>query len=293
MNRELFFQISSIKFKYLFNYEHKVDINSPIQKFLIDDIKGEYDIVNHIYKVEQDIFRIFLNKIPLIKTPAWSKYIINDICYYVFHPNDAGNIAYIKCLDYDFTYIETYITDLNYNIQPLPLCITGFLLQKKLNHLNKGVIMHGATLAINGVGIIFSGNSGVGKSTLSKLCIDTFSDVPIKRITDDRFILNTIDERFYSFGNPLDLKIDNVNNDCIEISKIFFLHHALKNEIIKISDSDAYLRLFKISVLPYGDNEGLKKSLECFSKMISKIEFYDFYFLPNESAVKYLSTKLC
>lgn len=293
MNRELCFQISSIKFKYLFNYEYEVDVNSPIRKFLLNDDICKYDIVNYIYKINSNAFSKFLNETPLLITPAWSKYVINNICYYVFHPNDAGNIAYIKCLGCDFTELETYITDINYSVQPLPLCITGFLLQKKLNYLKKGLIMHGATLNIGGFGIVFTGNSGVGKSTLSKLCIDTLLNIPVKRVTDDRFILNTIDGKLYSYGNPLDLKIDNVNNDNVEIKKIFFLHHGEKNKILKISNSEAYLRLFKISLLPYGDNDGLNKSIEYFSQMVGKIEFYDFYFVPDESAPIYLSNVLC
>lgn len=292
MSKELNFQIASINFKYIFDYNCVLNECTPINKFLLKKTEKNFDVINKIYKIKNNEFDIFLNKRPVLVTPAWSKYIINNEKYYLFHPNDAGNIAFIKCLDNEYIFLETYVINMNYDIQPLPLCITGLLLQKKLCQLKRGLIMHGATLDIGGKGIVFTGNSGVGKSTLSNLCIKNISNVPIKRITDDRFILSIKDDKFYSYGNPLDSKIDNVNDLSVEINKIVFLHHGSENKISKINSSEVFIRLFKIALLPYGDKKYLNEMLTYFKKMVNKIEFYDFYFIPTETAPLYLNDNL-
>ena len=75
-----------------------------------------------IYLVQYD------KSLPVIEVELFN----NNEKYYLFHPNDAGNIAFIKCLDNEYIFLETYVINMNYDIQPLPLCITGLLLQKKL-----------------------------------------------------------------------------------------------------------------------------------------------------------------
>lgn len=276
------FEISGISFHYIYSNYITISEKSTIHNFLLKQRLSHYDVINRIFVREDLSLECNQNEVPIFKTPAWSLFSN----YVVFHPN-GELIAKMNLID-GFDEVETIIKDLNFTMHPLPICITGLLLQKKLMQKRSGLIMHGATIKMENTVFVLTGNSGVGKSTLSTLIANNTS---CERISDDRFILRYIDGTFYSYGNPFDIKVERNLNKGVPVDRLFFLHHDTYNHHKKIKSNSLINRLFTISILPYWDRTALIWSVEYLRDITKKIACYDLFFKPDADIIKYMAAE--
>lgn len=283
---ELKFSIANVNFLYQYYPNMSISEDSAIFNF-ISNIKDMADVKNSIYILPSNHLKIDVEKNGdlISETPVWKNYLFDGKAYYLFSPNGESDVALLEVQDSSFSNMKTYVYKMDFSKQPLPICVTGLILQQKLFYNNTGFLMHGATINLNNKGIILTGNSGVGKSTLSKL-FTTHADC--EQITDDRFILSKHENGYLSYGNPLDFKIERNKNKSIPIKKIFFLSHGDKNSIKQLSYRDALNKLITISLLPYWDREKLNICIKEIESIAHKIECFDFSFFPDESAVDFL-----
>lgn len=274
------FSVANIKLCYKYDQPFEIDANSAVFNFICDDEK--YDIFNEIY-ITTD--KTLLNEIKTngeiyTKTSAWTCLKYKDDKYYIFSTDGTKDIALLKVEDDSFSMLKTYLYRNDFYGQPLPICVTGLIIQHKL--LNQGFFMHGATISVNNEGIILTGNSGVGKSTLSKIFI---KNCTCKQLTDDRFILINDSGEYFSYGNPLDYKIERNMNEKVKIRSIFFLKHGKENYIKPLYGQEFIVKLMTISLLPYWDKECLIKSIRHLSDLSQEVRGYECEFIPNKEII--------
>lgn len=276
------FQVAEINFNYIYEYPIIISENMTINHFIIDNFSN-FDIINEIYIESNLDLKDYSKKTASFETPAWSLYEKTVI----FHPN-GKLLAKMEFIN-DYRYVKTYLNDLDTTVHPLPICITGFLLQRYLTSNKNGFIMHGATIGLGTKGLIFTGNSGVGKSTISSIFRQADN---IEQISDDRFILKEIDGTLYSFGNPFDTKIERNINKGIRISNIFFLHHANNNKVSPINSIELMSKLLTVSLLPYGNTTNMEWALQYIKKIATEIPCFEFHFFPDITCFEYIKSIL-
>jgi hypothetical protein len=159
-----------------------------------------------------------------------------------------------------------------------------------INYLaqGRGVILHGCGIEKNGEGILFIGESGAGKSTMANLWN---ADGGIEILSDDRIIVRKKGEDFWMYGTPWHGEALFVSPRGIRLRKMFFLHHAGKNEIHPLNGVESVQQLLKCSFPPFWDATGMNFTLDLFSELATAVPCYDFSFTPNRSAIEFLKAQ--
>ena len=136
--------------------------------------------------------------------------------------------------------------------------------------------------------MLFAGNSGVGKTTMSKLWGE---DADTKILSDDRIIIRKLDGAFRIYGTPWHGTGKFAKPDSAELKKIFFLKHGDKNKMTPLRSSDAISRLLAASFPPLWDKEGMGFILEQSSELFSTLPAYELTFVPDAKATDLIKSK--
>ena len=101
-----------------------------------------------------------------------------------------------------------------------------------------GLMLHASAIAYKGQAYLFSGPSGVGKSTHTRLWQSVFGE-EVQVFNDDKPALRRMDGRWYAYGTPWCGK-DGINiNMKVPLAGICFLRQAKENRISELSPEDA------------------------------------------------------
>lgn len=164
------------------------------------------------------------------------------------------------------------------------LAISGYL---NLNRI--GIILHAACLSINGIGVLFSGTSGSGKSTISRIFMDE-NDVDV--LTDDRVIIREYKGNLWAFGTPWHGTVEVHKNAGTPIEKIFFIKHGKVNLERPISKLDSANRLMVRCFPTFWNREGMEFAVNFCAEVAERVGCYELEFLPNKSLVKYVNERI-
>ena len=113
-----------------------------------------------------------------------------------------------------------------------------------------GFYLHSSALVLDGKAYLFSGHSGVGKSTHTCLWQSVFgSDARI--INDDKPALRRIDGIWYAYGTPWCGK-DGINkNEKAPIAGVCFLKQAKDNHIRCLTAAEAMQRIMSQTIYKF------------------------------------------
>ena len=76
------------------------------------------------------------------------------------------------------------------------------------------------------------------------------------------------------------------------LSKIYFIKHAKKNVLKKLSYSEAVSMLLSTSFVPFWDKRAMADLLDIYSRLVRKIPCYELGFSPDKSVVEFLRGRL-
>ncbi len=142
------------------------------------------------------------------------------------------------------------------------------------------VLLHCSAIEIDGVGYLFLGKSGTGKSTLSEFCIRQF---PNSRIIngDKPFIRIVEDGTVRAYGTPWCGKENYQVDDSVEIRWLIFLVQGDKNCLHAISKEEALLRILHQVNIPER-REAASTLFRCLDTllMVSQTVEYEFVNMP-------------
>ena len=146
-----------------------------------------------------------------------------------------------------------------------------------------GFYLHSSAVVRDGKAYLFSGHSGVGKSTHVRLWIDTFGG-DTRVINDDKPALRCIDGVWYAYGTPWCGK-DGINiNERVPVAGLCFLKQADHNSIRILSSSEAVLKILGQTIFRFQDTkyaDALMKNMESF---LSDVPVYELENLPDRDA---------
>ena len=177
---------------------------------------------------------------------------------------------------------EQPVNPLNYPLDELIL----------INYLSsgRGIEVHACGLVDSlGQGHLFAGHSEAGKTTTARLWE---GEPGITILSDDRIVLRKIENKIWMYGTPWHGDARLASPERAPLSRIYFLRHGEKNELVKQRKNPSLMRLMACSFLPYYNPQAIDFSLTFFEEIVSSVPCHELSFLPDKSVVEYLQKEI-
>jgi len=132
------------------------------------------------------------------------------------------------------------------------------------------VILHAAGFARDGKGVVFTGPSGVGKSTLAA---GLKHNPSLTILGEDQVLLRFLDGQFWIFGTPWHENPSMCSPSGVPLDQVFFLERNGREAVQAISPSAGVTRLLQTAFIPYYRRDVVEKILERLVLLSESIPF--------------------
>jgi len=149
----------------------------------------------------------------------------------------------------------------------------------------RGLIVHAAGLAAGGRGILFPGQSGAGKSTISRLLRDRPGFLGL---SDDRIIVRRTGDGFRVFGTPWPGTGGIAVSAAVPLDRILFLRHAPDNAIRPLTPREALARLLPALSIPWYDAQAVPGALDLAGELLQGVPAAELSFRPDPAVGAFL-----
>jgi hypothetical protein len=148
-----------------------------------------------------------------------------------------------------------------------------------------GLVIHGSSQVLDGQGIICTGPSGRGKSTISRL----FHGCGVPVLTDERPIVRPCGTAgaagFRVYGSPWPSAGKFVLNASAPLKKIYFIEHGPEHVIAPLTTREAVLRLLDVALVPWLDSAFFDPMIQTLESIIGSVPYAVLRFRPEASVV--------
>ncbi|MGA9347301.1 MAG: hypothetical protein WBW48_00670 [Anaerolineae bacterium] len=220
---------------------------------------------------------------------GWELYQRDDGAFSVrfIHP-ERGSLESVAIMAPDFRTCDLYIkTTQDYqgkDVHPLGKFLHKLPMVGLLSG-SRGLLLHSCGINDNGRGMLFVGHSEAGKTTMASLWKGR-EDVVV--LNDEHVIVRQLDGRFRVYGTPWLGCGGTCTQGEAPLQNIFFLEHALDNNVWSIRQSQAVALLMAQASLPLWSREGMQNSLELCLRLVSEVPCCKLGFVPDESVVSFI-----
>ena len=141
-----------------------------------------------------------------------------------------------------------------------------------------GFLLHGASAIRNGRAFLFSGVSGAGKTTISRL-----APPDSVLLTDEISYIRRVGDRYHACGTPFAGELARLGeNTAAPIERLFFLAKGPKNWIEPIETGDA-LRMLLRNILFFADDaELIEMVFRSACEFLGRVPAFRLTFYPDE-----------
>lgn len=144
-------------------------------------------------------------------------------------------------------------------------------------------MIHASCVSINGEGIVFAGNSGIGKTTQAELW-QKYLGAEI--INGDKAFIREIDGDFYGCGLPWKGSSEYCLNKKTKLKGVVVLRQAKENKITRLDEVGTTEYFMPHVFMPHWDEKCLDNTLAILEKMIKKVPVMLLECRPDEEAVR-------
>ncbi|MDD5097221.1 MAG: hypothetical protein PHU59_01875 [Candidatus Omnitrophica bacterium] len=198
--------------------------------------------------------------------------IVNDkfdrVTGYLLPKKDTGKVWSISDIIYDF----------------LQVLLINYFAQR-----NQGIFTHAVGIKdTSKQGLLFAGKSGCGKSTTARIW-HKHSKAMV--LNDDRIIVRKINEKFFIYGSPWhgdfnDYLITRVES--AKLAKLFFIHHAPKNIVNRVSTKQAFGLLYPAIFPTFWDKKCLNNIVLFCHDLISSVPCFSLGFVNKKKVIEFV-----
>jgi hypothetical protein len=150
-----------------------------------------------------------------------------------------------------------------------------------------GVELHGSgVVTADGRGYLFVGQSGAGKTTLSRLWLQAPG---VTVLSDERVIVRRRPDGLFMYGTPWHGDGHIATPGRVPLSRVFFLRHGPRNAVVPVGRTEAAARLFACGFTPFHDADGLAFSVGLLGDVGAAVPCDELSFVPDPSAVAFVS----
>ena len=145
-----------------------------------------------------------------------------------------------------------------------------------------GMMLHASAVVLDGKAYLFSGPSGMGKSTHTRLWESLFPEVKI--FNDDKPALRYLDGAWYAYGTPWSGKHGININLKASLGGICFLRRGEKNSIRRLSALEAASAIISQTVHRFALAESLDAMLNLVNRLVEDIPVFELTATPEPEA---------
>lgn len=160
-------------------------------------------------------------------------------------------------------------------IHPFGSLVMLYLMQRK-----KGLLIHASAVAVDGKAFLFTGVSGIGKSTMARL----WSECGAQILNDDRLVLRPVGDDIMVYNNPMPYYAQNPREATLKA--IFLLKQSPKNYIKPLGGVLAFSRVLGNFIQQFYQQQMVKDHLELVGKVLNKVKVFEVGFKPDHDIVE-------
>lgn len=194
---------------------------------------------------------------------------------HLIYQNDAPDVLRLQICE----------SRLNWSFQQILTCIG--IEELLLRH--ERAMLHASWIEVNGQAILFSGPSGIGKSTQAGLW-EKYCAAHVRN--GDRTLLRNVNGMEYACGLPYAGTSGICENASAPICAIVMLGQGKQNQLRRLSQTEAVKRLLSQLPVPKWNPEMISRAFDVAARVISSVPVYELICLPEESAVQMLENAL-
>lgn len=147
------------------------------------------------------------------------------------------------------------------------------------------LILHASCVRTLLGGILFSGPSGIGKSTQAKLwCAHRGGEM----INGDRTILSCDGDKWLGWGSPYAGSSRCYVNDSVSVRCVVMLKQAKSNSICRLGSGEAFRKIFSGLTVYSWDRTYTERACDLALQLVKQVPVYEFSCTADVSAVEYL-----
>lgn len=155
----------------------------------------------------------------------------------------------------------------------------GSLVLLYLMHWKKGLLIHASAVSFGDNAYLFSGVSGIGKSTMARLWRECGAQI----LNDDRLVLRLMDDQVKMYNNPMPNYKQHPREAVLK--KIFLLKQSSKNYIKPLRGVQAFSRVLGNFIQQFYNKEMVNIHLGLVEQVLSKVVVYEVGFKPDHDIV--------
>lgn len=181
---------------------------------------------------------------------------------------------FAKSIDY---YIDSQNELLTFDVYENPL---GILMTIYLAHFNNGLVIHASGVNDNGNGYLFTGISGIGKSTMAGL----WQREGAKVVNDDRLVIMPAANGYTMANTPMHFYVDEPK--VAPLSAIFLLSQSPINQCKKITGAKALTLLMANCMQHFHSKTMVNQHLDILNHLVQQVPVYELGFKPDGEVVE-------
>ena len=151
-----------------------------------------------------------------------------------------------------------------------------------------GLGLHAAGVVTDGEGVLFSGVSGAGKSTISELWMSEGATV----LSDDRIGIRPDGDGYRMYGTPWHGTLRVCDPGTAPLRAIFFIEHGQSNEADRMDEATACATSIARAFPPYFSAEDMSLALEAAAGIVAAVPCYAMKFVPDASTPAFVRQAL-
>lgn len=167
--------------------------------------------------------------------------------------------------------------------------LLSFLPFRRILYAFDAFLLHSSRIQVCNRGILFSGASGVGKTTQAMLW-EKYENTRI--LCNDRTVLRKVEGIWNTYGYFQDGSMPISDNTCIPLGAIVFLQQGKSNRICRVN----YIKAFKMLIgqisVDNWDYKMIAGITELILNLLEGVPVYSMQCVPDQSAVIFLKNTL-
>lgn len=163
---------------------------------------------------------------------------------------------------------------------PIDELLVGNLLAR-----GRGVELHCCgIIGPDGLGRLFVGQSGAGKTTTARLWLGHRNDIEI--VSDDRVILRESGGQWRMYGTPWHGDAELASPSSAPLAAIYLLQQAPATRVVDVGRAAAAARLFGCTFPLFYDARALAFTVDCIGRVTADVPVRVLEFTPDASAIE-------
>jgi len=201
--------------------------------------------------------------------------------FIIYDQQNKDEIQQYALLDKTYSHWKVYSDPLSESsIWPLKYPL-GPIVMHYLTLKSEAVMIHASCIFDGSKGRIFSGFSGNGKSTMSKIWADAGNLV----INDDRLIIRKSDAGYVAYNTPMYYK--DIPKKAM-LSGIYLISHSPANRMKKLSGALAVSKVLAFCIQNNFEQKLIQHHLNFLSDLCAHVPVYELGFVPDANVIKFV-----